>query len=239
MPVELTTPKPTESQEESTTREAPVDPKKWKASLTIENKEFNSNLAYNSSKAFKDLASDLEVLLRGILNQVPGFLYVKVDSFTKGSIICNFFIYTKAESTATIEEIENALIQLIAASKRGETGNYSITDIHVKDNVNVDAGKDEKPSRENRFLPLKIIGVTVIAAALAMVIAFLLVKAIKKRRRRQREGDVYPLNEFTSSKAEVEEKRPALKTRHMPDDEEVGDGDDEATPFYKPGYAQA
>lgn len=213
----------------------------WEASLKIENKEFNSNLAYNSSKAFKDLASDLEVLLRGILNQVPGFLNVKVDSFTKGSIICNFFIYTKAESTATTEEIENALI---AASKRGETGNYSITDIHVKDNVNVDAIKDEKPSRENGFLPLKIIGGTVIAAALAMVIAFLLVKAIKKRRRRQREGylkthDVYPLNEFTSSKAEVEEKRPALKTRHMPDDEEAGDGDDEATPFYKPGYAQA
>lgn len=216
----------------------------WKASLTIENKEFNSNLAYNSSKAFKDLASDLEVLLRGILNQVPGFLNVKVDSFTEGSIICNFFIYMKAESTATTEEIENALIQLIAASKRGETGNYSITDIHVKDNVNVDAVKDEKPSRENSFLLLKIIGVTVIAATLAMVIAFLLVKAIKKRRRRQREGylktrDVYPLNEFTSSKAEVEEKRPALKTRHMPDDEEAGDGDDEATPFYKPGYAQA
>ena len=67
---------------------------------------------------------------------------------------------------------------------------------------------------------------------------------MKKRRRRQREShvktcDVYPLNEFTSSKAEVEGKRPALKTRRMLDDEEAGDGDDEATPFYKPGYAQA
>ena len=171
VPVELTTPEPTESEEEPTT--ASVGSKRWEASLTIENMEFNSDLAYNSTKAFKDLASNLEALLRGIFNQVSGFLDVKVDSFTKGSIICNFFIFTKAESTATVEEFENTLT---AASKRRETGEYSITDVQVKDNVNVDAVKKGEKPRDDRFLPLKIVGVTMFAAALAMVIMFLLVK---------------------------------------------------------------
>ena len=142
----------------------------WAATLTIENMNFNFDLETPSSQAFKDLARDLEVSLRGAFEHISGFLYVEVESFKKGSIICNFFIYTKAESSATAKEYENALI---AASKRGETGSYHITNVHVEDNM--EAVKSDRP-QDKSFNSLKVIGVAIFAGAVFMVIVFLLAK---------------------------------------------------------------
>ena len=155
---------------EPTSRETPVARKMWAATLTIENVDFNSDMAEPSSKAFEDLARGLEVLLSGAFEHIPGFLNVEIESFEKGSIICNFFIYMTAESSVTAKEYENALI---AASRRGETGSYHITNVQVEDSV--EAVKRDKP-QDKSFHPLKVIGVPIFAGAVLMVIVVFLAK---------------------------------------------------------------
>lgn len=156
-------------------REEPTSPtpsKKWAAKFTIENMEFTTELATNSSKQFKKLANDLEDLLNDIFNQMSGFLYVKVISFEKGSIICNFFIYMKVESSATTKEFESILS---AAAKSGKTGKFKITNIAVsKDQEDsVGAVKGKKPKDE---FPLKLFGVAAFGGVVVLIIVVLLYK---------------------------------------------------------------
>ena len=58
-------------------------------------------------------------------------------------------------------------------SKRGETGSYHITNVHVEDNV--EAVKSDRP-QDKSFQSLKVIGVAIFAGAVFMVIVFLFAK---------------------------------------------------------------
>ena len=99
--------------------------------LTIVNMEFSADLSKLSSEAFKTLEDDLTKLLNEIFQSITGFLYTKVDSFEKGSIVCKFSIFTKAESSSA----ENYKTALVAASKDGNTGEFKMDKIEVKDTV--------------------------------------------------------------------------------------------------------
>lgn len=164
--------------EESTTQGPtepgiPTDTRIWKASLRIVNKEFSDDLSRPSSEAFKTLEDDLTKLLNEIFQSITGFLYTKVDSFEKGSIVCKFSIFTKAESSSA-EDYKTALV---AASKDGKTGKFKMDEIEVKDTVtdeSVGAFKGEKS--KNDFQPLKVIGITIFVTAVVMVVLFLVVR---------------------------------------------------------------
>ncbi|KAJ7356370.1 hypothetical protein OS493_025479 [Desmophyllum pertusum] len=202
----------------------------WAATFTIENRTFSPELTNSSSETFQELATDLEVLLNYVFKDISGFLYVKVTSFEKGSIVCNFFIHTKLESSATAEDFVKVLV---AAANGGKTGNYHITNIAVKDTVG--AVKGEKP--KDKFL-LKVFGVAAFAGVVVLIIVVIVYKTIK-RKRREREGqkdtyDVYPLNDFNSPNTEVEERKPALGKTRQANYAEMEEEGDEITPFYKP-----
>ena len=163
---------PTERADDPRTKELPVAIRMLAATFTIENMEFSSELADTSSEIFKALAKDLEMLLTDLFEQIPGFSYVEVDSFERGSIICNFLIYTKEQSSATAEDFEKVLI---AAVNEGKTGNYQITNVEVRDNLNVESVKSDKP-QDKQFQPLKVIGVAILAGGVLLVIVILLVR---------------------------------------------------------------
>lgn len=189
--------------EESTTQ-GPTEPgiptgtQTFEGILKIVNMEFSADLSKSSSEAFKTLENDLTKLLNEIFQSITGFLYTKVDSFEKGSIVCKFSIFTKAESSSA-EDYKTALV---AASKDGKTGKFEMDKIEVKKTVtdeSVGAFKGEKSKSD--FQPLKVIGITIFVTAVVMVVLFLVVKAILKRRKRRGEGhsqsyDVYPLSDF-------------------------------------------
>lgn len=212
----------------------PTDTQIWKASLRIVNKEFSDDLSRPSSEAFKTLEDDLTKLLNEIFQSITGFLYTKVDSFEKGSIVCKFSIFTKAESSSA-EDYKTALV---AASKDGKTGKFKMDEIEVKDTVtdeSVGAFKGDKS--KNDFQPLKVIGITIFVTAVVMVVLFLVVRAILKRRRRRGEGysqsyDVYPLTDFDIKDA----AEPTFgKMRRL--EEEAEDNEERAgeeTPLNKP-----
>lgn len=166
VPEESTTQGPTKKQTEG----IPTDMQIWGATLTIEDMEFVDELSKPSSEAFKTLERDLTKLLQGIFGSIRGFLYTKVDSFKNGSIVCQFSIFTKVGSSSH-EEYEEALI---AASEKGETGKFKIGKIEVYDRLSVGASKDEKP--QNDFQPLKVIGITIFATAVVMVVLFFVVR---------------------------------------------------------------
>ena len=137
--------------------------------LTIENMEFTPELADSSSETFKELARDLEFLLNDVFEGVSGFLYVKVTSFDKGSIVCNFMIHMKTESLATAEEFEKVLT---AAAKGGKTGKYQISNIEVQDTVGAVKGKEP----EEKSFPLRVIAVAAFVGVVALVFVFILYK---------------------------------------------------------------
>lgn len=171
-PEEPTTLDPMEIPEESSSPENPVAVQMWAATLTIENMEFTPALTNSSSETFKELASNLEAFLGDVFETIAGFLYVEVESFERGSVICNFVIYAKAESSATATAFETALISAVNA---GKTGNYQITKVEVEVNDNVRAVKRDKPP-DMRFHPLKVIGVAIFAGGVALIIVLLLCK---------------------------------------------------------------
>ena len=150
--------------------EIPTDAQIWKASLTIVDMEFSDDLSKSSSKAFKTLAGDLTKLLDGIFQSITGFLYTKVDSFEKGSIVCKFSIFTKAGSSSA-KDYKTALV---AASKEGKTGKFKMEKIEVYKTESVGTFKGEKSQKV--FQPLKVIGITIFVTAVVMVVLFLVVK---------------------------------------------------------------
>lgn len=222
--------------EESTTQVPtepgiPADTQILKGILTIVDMEFSDDLSKSSSKAFKTLAGDLTKLLDGIFQSITGFLYTKVDSFEKGSIVCKFSIFTKAGSSSA-KDYKTALV---AASKEGKTGKFKMEKIEVYKTESVGTFKGEKSQKV--FQPLKVIGITIFVTAVVMVVLFLVVKAILKRRKRRREGyshsyDVYPLNEFDIKDA----AEPTFgKMRRLEEEaEDIEEGAGEATPLNKP-----
>ena len=140
------------------------------ATLTIENMEFTPELADSSSEFFKELASDLELILKNVFEEIVGFLRVKVTSFKKGSIVCNFKIHMKRKSLLTAKDYEKALT---AAAEGGKTGEYQISNVEVQDlNVGVVKGKE---SEETSF-PVKVVGVAAFVGVVALIIVFLFYK---------------------------------------------------------------
>ena len=160
----------TKSPEEPTSRsELPAD-QMLVATLTIENMEFTPELADSSSEFFKKLASDLELILNNVFEEIVGFLRVKVTSFKKGSIVCNFKIHMKRKSLLTAKDYEKALT---AAAEGGKTGKYQISNVEVQDlNVGVVKGKE---SEETSF-PVKVVGVAAFVGVVALIIVFLFYK---------------------------------------------------------------
>ena len=160
--------------QEPTTPELPESSHKLVGAFTITNMSFTPELANSESENFKELAKDLESLLNDVFDDISGFLYVKVISFVKGSIVCNFLIlvHTKVESPATADEFEKVLD---AAAKSGKTGEYQITNVNIEvleqDAVGAVKGKEPK----DRF-PLKVIGVAAFAGVVALIIVFILYK---------------------------------------------------------------
>lgn len=160
--------------QEPTTPELPESSHKLVGEFTITNMSFTPELANSESENFKELARDLESLLNDVFDDISGFLYVKVTSFVKGSIVCNFLIHvhTKVESPATADEFEKVLD---AAAKSGKTGEYQITNVKIEvleqDAVGAVKGKEPK----DRF-PLKVIGVAAFAGVVALIIVFILYK---------------------------------------------------------------
>lgn len=139
------------------------------ARLTIENMKFIPELADPSSEIFKELARDLELLLKNVFKEISGFVYVKVTSFENGSIVCNFMIYIEIESLAKAEEFERILT---VAAKGGKTGKYQISNIEVQDDVGAVKGKEP----EGKSIPVKVIGVAAFVGVVALIIVFLLYK---------------------------------------------------------------
>lgn len=154
------------------TREAPESSRMLAGAFTITNMEFTPELTYSSSENFKELARDLEYLLNDVFDEIYGFLYVKITRFEKGSIVCNFNIHTKVESSATADEFKKVLA---AAANSGKTGKYQITNIimEVHEQDDVEAVKGKKP--EDKF-PLKVIGVAAFGGVVALIIVFLVYK---------------------------------------------------------------
>ena len=146
------------------------------ATLTIENMEFAPELVDSSSKTFKELARDLELLLDDTFTEISGFLYVMVTSFEKGSIVCNFMIHMKAESLATAEEFQKVLT---AATKDGKTGNYQISKIEVHAQDNVGAVQEKEP--EGKSFPVKVIVIAAFVGVVALIIVFLFYKVSKQK----------------------------------------------------------
>ena len=140
------------------------------AKLTIESMEFTLELADSSSEIFKELARDLELLLNNVFEEISGFLYVKVTSFEKGSIVCNFMIHTEMESLATAEEFERILT---TAAKGGKIGKYQISNIEIQDTA-VGAVKGKEP--EGKSIPVKVIGVATFVGVVVLIIVFVLYK---------------------------------------------------------------
>ena len=151
--------------------EKPISPtpsKVWRAKLTIINMVFTEGLTDPSSEEFAKLASDLEDALDNIFKEVSGFLFVKVVNFTKGSIVCNYLIHTKLESSATSDEFNKIL-----SEKRGKIGKFEM-ETEEEEEDGVAAVKGTQP-RKDEF-PLKVFAAAAFGGLVAMVIGFVLYK---------------------------------------------------------------
>lgn len=168
---------PAEEKPEEPTSHEPVKALQiWAAILTIENMEFSRDLANPSSQTFGKLSGTLTVLLSNVLKQISGFLSVHVKSFERGSIVCMLDIHANLESSATAEDFEKALID--AANNR-KIGNYHITNIQVKDNVEA-VMKEETPQGQRSFL-LRVIAVIIFAVGVAVLIVLFTVKVRSRK----------------------------------------------------------
>ena len=130
--------------------------------------EFTEGLTDPSSEEFAKLASDLEDALDNIFKEVSGFLFVKVVNFTKGSIVCNYLIHTKLESSATSDEFNKIL-----SEKRGKIGKF-VMETEEEEEDSVAAVKGTQP-RKNEF-PLKVFAAAAFGGLVVMVIGFVLYK---------------------------------------------------------------
>lgn len=162
----------TESTQEPTTTEFTEPSRIFSGKFTITNMEFTPELADSFSESFKELARNLEQLLNDVFDEISGFLYVKVASFARGSIVCNFFIYTEVGSSATVDEFENALT---AAANYGNTSNYQISNIEVQEREQEDVGAVKRKKPEDKF-PLQVIAVAAFVGVVALIIVFVLYK---------------------------------------------------------------
>lgn len=196
--------------------------------------EFTERFSDPSSEEFKKLANELEDFLDDIFKSaISGFLYVKVVSFEKGSIVCDFLIYTELESSAKADDFNKVMS---AAIERGEAKNFTITDFAIGKDV-VAAVKGTK-ERKNEF-PLKVFAAASFGALVALVIGFVLYKKVS-RTRREREGfkntkDIIPLNDFISPNEEEEDGELASQKIRISNYEDKEEDEDEVTPFCKPG----
>jgi len=146
------------------------------ARLTIETMKFTMELANSSSEIFKELAGELELLLNDVFEGISGFLFVEVTSFEKGSIVCNFMIHIKMESSTTAEDFERILT---AAAKGGKTGKYQISNIHVQDTDTVVAVKEKEA--EGKSIPVKVIGVATFVGVAVLIIVFVFYKVSERK----------------------------------------------------------
>lgn len=183
------------------------------------------------------LANELEDVLDDIFKpEISGFLNVEVVSFKKGSIVCDFLIYTELESSATADEFNDVLS---AAIEKGEAKKFKITDFAIEteeeDGVEAVIGTKE---RKNEF-PLKVFAAAAFGALVVLVIGFVLYKRVS-RKRREREGfkntrDIIPLNDFNSPSNEEGEGELASQKIRISNYEDKEEDEDEVTPFCKPG----
>lgn len=163
----------TEGPKVPNTPEPPESSRMLEAELTITNMEYTLELANSSSNNFKELASDLEYLVNDVFDKIYGFLYVKVASFEKGSIVCNFNIYAKVKSSATADEFQKVLA---AAVRSGKIGKYKITNVKVHEHEQDDVGAVKGKKRPEEKFPLKVIGMAAFGGVVALIIVFVLYK---------------------------------------------------------------
>lgn len=168
---------------------------------------------------------------------ISGFLYVKVVSFKKGSIVCDFRIYTELESSATADDFNKVMS---AAIERGEAKKFNITDFAIEPEKEDTAAVKGTKERKNEF-PLKVFAAAAFGALVALVIGFVLYKKVS-RKRREREGfkntkDIIPLNDFISPNNDEEEEDGELASQkiRISNYEDKEEDEDEVTPFCKPG----
>ena len=113
----------------------------FRVTVTIPNEVYTEELADNTSEQFKKFSKELTDILTGIFKiKVPGFRWVEIISFRKGSVICVFKVITE-ESKASGDEIKDVLTE---ASKNGKTGKYTFKDVNVEQQQTTEVTKPQE-----------------------------------------------------------------------------------------------
>lgn len=135
--------------------------------VKIVNIVFTSALNDKTSETFKNLSKSVEASLSAVYrNKIPGFLYLKIISFEKGSVICNFIVYTTPESNATESSLKNALV---VANNENDIGGFKISEEIVVKEV-----KSTKPTTSDK-MELWIILLIAVGSPVLMVLIIVLI----------------------------------------------------------------
>jgi hypothetical protein len=146
-----------------------VEPKRrqFVVYVIIQNKEFTEGLKNLSSPEFKNMSREFEAALNVVYRKIKGFLYTRVISFAKGSIVCNFRIITTVESKAN----ETFLINILRRANVSD----NLAGFILKNKIIIKELEAKTKSRE-RKLEDWMIG-AIATACLLVVVMFILVIA--------------------------------------------------------------
>ena len=120
---------PTKPTEKTMTQRPTKDDVVFEVTATLQDEKYTEELADSNSDQFKELSKKLTDILTDIFKtNVPGFRWVEIISFRKGSVICVFQVITE-ESKASTEEIKDVLTE---ASKNEKAGKYIFKNVNVE-----------------------------------------------------------------------------------------------------------
>ncbi|XP_031550010.1 uncharacterized serine-rich protein C215.13-like [Actinia tenebrosa] len=161
------------------TKEVELKRRRFVATAIIQNKKFTDALKDHSSQEFKKMSKDFESALNKIYSRtITGFLYTRVTSFEKGSIICTFLIITTAQSSANETLLTNVLQHAnISANLNGFVlkGDVFINQIEPK----------TQPSK-GKLKEWLIVTIAVVCS-LVLVMVMLLIVCVQHLRRQKRQ----------------------------------------------------
>ena len=100
--------------------------KRFIVNMTITNRVYDRNFEDKESTKFKTFSKEVEDAVKTALQEVEGFVYSKVERFSKGNNIdCQMTVFVKKTFSVTEEKIRGAL--------RSKIGDLEITNVIVVD----------------------------------------------------------------------------------------------------------
>lgn len=154
---------------EDVTDEQEPSRRRFNTVVTVVNLVFTPELSDTTSVTFKNLSKKIEAALSAVYrNAIPGFLYLKVISFKKGSVICNFVVVTTPKSNATENSLKDVLL---FANDKNELGGMKLSEEIVVNEVK--ASKTTRSTKMELWIIILIsVGIPVLMVALIVAIVY-------------------------------------------------------------------